>query len=69
MLQLLTEGLQSGHKEAATLLPDLPAARALLGYKGYDSGAYRAALIARGISHVFHQEQSENSPQYTVKHI
>ena len=50
MLQLLTEGLQSGHKEAATLLPDLPSARALLGYKGYDSDAYREALIERGIS-------------------
>ena len=49
--------------------PDLPAACALLGDKGYDSGAYRAALIERGISPVFRQEQSENSPQYTVKHI
>ena len=49
--------------------PDLPAACALLGDKGYDSGAYRAALIERGISDVFHKEQSENSPQYTVKHI
>ena len=30
--------------------PDLPAACALLGDKGYDSDAYRAALIERGIS-------------------
>ena len=49
-LRLLTEGQQSGQKEAATLLPDLPAARALLGDKGYDSETYRAALIERGIS-------------------
>ena len=30
--------------------PDLPAACALLGDKGYDSDAYCAALIERGIS-------------------
>jgi len=36
------------HKGAATLLPDLPAAKEMLGDKGYDSDAYRAALIKRG---------------------
>ena len=50
VLLLLTEGQQFDHKGAATLLPDLPAASALLGDKGYDSDAYRAALIKRGIS-------------------
>ena len=50
MRLLLTEGQQSDHKGAATLLPDLPAAPELLGDKGYDSDAYRAALIERGIT-------------------
>ena len=50
MRLLLTEGQQSDHKGAATLLPNLPAARELLGDKGYDSDAYRAALIERGIT-------------------
>ena len=49
MRLLLTEGRQSGHKGAATLLPDLPAAEEMPGDKGYDSEACRAALIERGI--------------------
>jgi len=47
---LLSEGQQSDHKGAATLLPDLPPASELLGDKGYDSDAYRAALVERGIT-------------------
>ncbi len=47
---LLTEGQQSDHKGAATLLPDLPAAKEILSDKGHDSDAYRAALIERGIT-------------------
>ena len=50
MRLLLTEGQQSDHKGAATLLPDLPAASEMLGDKGYDGDAYRAALIDRGIT-------------------
>ena len=50
MRLLLTEGQQSDHKGAATLLPDLPPAFELIGDKGYDSDAYRSALIARGIA-------------------
>lgn len=50
MRLLLTEGQQSDHKGAATLLPDLPAAQEMLGDKGYDSDTYRAALIERGIA-------------------
>lgn len=50
MCLLLTEGQQSDHKGAATLLPDLPAAAELIGDKGYDSDAYRDALLARGIT-------------------
>jgi transposase len=47
---LLTEGQQSDHKGAATLLPDLPPAREMLSDKGYDSDAYRAALFDRNIT-------------------
>jgi len=60
---LLTEGQQSDHKGAATLLPGLPPAKEMLGPshglranhcqavdKGYDSDAYRAALTERGIT-------------------
>ncbi len=47
---LLTEGQQSDHKGAETLLPELPAASEMLGDKGYDSDAYRTALIQRGIT-------------------
>jgi transposase len=50
VLLLLTEGQQSDHKGAATLLPDLPAASELLGDKGNDSDAHRAALMERDIS-------------------
>lgn len=38
----------SDHKGAALLLPRLPRARVLLGDKGYDSDAFRAALAERG---------------------
>ena len=47
---LLTEGQKSDHKGAATLLADLPSATEMLGDKGYDSDAYRAALVKRGIT-------------------
>jgi transposase len=47
---LLTEGPQSEHKGAATLLSDLPGASEMPGDKGYDSDACRAALIDRGIT-------------------
>jgi len=46
----LTEGQKSDHKGAATLLADLPSATEMLGDKGYDSDAYRAALVKRGIT-------------------
>ena len=39
----------SDHTGAALLLPHLPSAREMIGDRGYDSGPYRAALMARGI--------------------
>ncbi len=50
MRLLLTEGQQFDHKGATTLLPDLPAVSEVRGDKGYNSDAYRAALIERGIT-------------------
>ena len=47
---LLTEGQRSDHHGAALLLPVLPAARELLGDRGYDSTWFRAALAERGIT-------------------
>jgi len=47
---LLSEGQQSDHKGAATLLPNLPLSRAMPDDKGYDSDAYRATLMERGIT-------------------
>jgi len=46
----LPQGQQSDHKGAAILLRDLPPASELIGDKGYDSDAYREALLTRGIT-------------------
>ena len=50
MRLLLTEGQQSDHKGAATLLADLPPSKEMLGDKGYDGDSYRAALFKRRIT-------------------
>lgn len=60
---LLTEGQQSDHKGAATLLPDLPAASEMLGDKGYDSDAYRAALIEPGITPLYSTKGETQTPR------
>ncbi len=59
---LLTEGQQSDHKGAATLLPNLPPASELLGDKGYDSDAYRTALIERGITPCIPPRKKRKNP-------
>jgi len=59
---LLTEGQQSDHKGAATLLPDLPPASELIGDKGYDSDAFREALIERGITPCIPPRAKRKSP-------
>ncbi len=50
IILMLTEGQMSDHKGAGLLLPSLPAAKELLADRGYDSDAFRAALIQRGIA-------------------
>ena len=69
MRLLLTEGQQSDHKGAATLLPDLPAAQEILGDKGYDSDAYRVALIKRGIIPCIPPRAKRNNPATYCKHL
>jgi len=59
---LLTEGQQSDHKGAATLLPDLPPASELIGDKGYDSDAFRVAQIERGITPCIPPRTKRKSP-------
>ena len=49
LILLLTEGQVSDYKGAATMLPALPPANALLGDRGYDSDPFRQALQAMGI--------------------
>ena len=49
LILLLTEGQVSDYKGAATMLPALPPASALLGDRGYDSDPFRQALRAMGI--------------------
>ena len=46
---LISEGQQSDHKGAATLLPTLPDAQVLIGDKGYDSDHFRESLKHRNI--------------------
>ncbi len=50
IILLLSEGQMSDHKGAAMIFPVLPDADAMIGDKGYDSDAFRAALIDRGIN-------------------
>ena len=49
LILLLTPGQMSDHKGAKLMLPQLPPAKSLTGEKGYDSDAFRKALIERGI--------------------
>lgn len=69
MRLLLTEGQQSDHKGAATLLPDLPAASELIGDKGYDSDAFRAALIARKIKPCIPPRSNRKNPATYCKEL
>lgn len=45
---MLTEGQVNDHRGAAALFSVLPPAASLIGDRGYDSDAFRAALAARG---------------------
>ena len=47
---LLTEGQMSDHTGARLMFGALPAAKVLIGDKGYDSDAFRKALVSKGIT-------------------
>ena len=49
LILLLTPGQVSDHKGATLMLPALPKAKSLTGDKGYDSDAFRNALMEKGI--------------------
>ncbi len=49
LILLLTESQVSDYRGAATVLPALPAANALIADKGYDSDRLRDALVSLGI--------------------
>lgn len=50
IMMVLSEGQLSDHIGAKLLYPQLPAAKVLIGDKGYDSDEFRAALKAKGIA-------------------
>lgn len=63
IIMLLTEGQVSDYKGAATILPALPtSARTLIGDKGYDGDALRAAITARGIEPCIPPRKGRNHP-------
>ena len=59
---LLSEGQMSDHKGAAMIFPALPDADVLIGDKGYDSDAFRAALIERKITPCIPPRAKRRSP-------
>ena len=62
LVMLLTEGQMSDHKGADLMLDRLPAARNLIGDRGYDSNRFRAALRERGIEPCIPSTRSRSMP-------
>jgi transposase len=59
---LLSEGQMSDHKGARLVLPALPPAKHLIADRGYDSNAFRSALLARGIAPCIPSTRSRKTP-------
>ena len=59
---LLTEGQMSDHKGAAIITDALPPAQTLIADRGYDSRAFREALVARGITPCIPSTRSRKQP-------
>lgn len=59
---LLSEGQMSDHKGASLVLDALPAARTLIADRGYDSAAFRQALIDKGIEPCIPSSRSRKIP-------
>jgi len=62
IIMLLSEGQMSDHKGAEMIFPALPDADVLIGDKGYDSDAFRAALIGRKITPCIPPRAKRRSP-------
>jgi transposase len=63
LILFLTPGQMSDHKGAKLMLPQLPSAKSLIGDKGYDSDAFRKALIEKGIEPCIPPKKNRKRPQ------
>ncbi len=60
----------SDHKGARLLYPALPQhSCVMIGDKGYDSGKYRAALVAKGITPCIPPQKGRKTPASCDKHL
>ena len=59
---LLSEGQMSDHKGARLVLGALPPAKDLIADRGYDSTAFRKALVAKGIEPCIPSSRSRKIP-------
>lgn len=62
MILLLTEGQVSDYRGAATIVPSLPEAGALIADRGYDSNWFRRALLGQGITPCIPGRKSRKEP-------
>lgn len=62
LVLMLTEGQMSDHKGARLMFDVLPEAKALIADKGYDSDAFREALMARGTEPCIPPRRSRKTP-------
>jgi transposase len=59
---LLSEGQMSDRKGASLVLVALPPAKTLIADRGYDSAAFRQALVAKGIEPCIPSSRSRKTP-------
>ena len=59
---LLSEGQMSDHIGAKLVFDALPPAKALIADRGYDSAAFRQALVAKGITPCIPSSRSRKLP-------
>lgn len=59
---LLSEGQMSDHKGASLVLDALPHAKTLIADRGYDSAAFRQALVDKGIEPCIPSSRSRKIP-------
>ena len=62
IIMLLSEGQMSDHKGASLVLAALPPAKTLIADRGYDSAAFRQALVAKGIEPCIPSSRSRKIP-------